>query len=54
MHLWLDQETFPWRGYPESKADLEANSPECEKDDGVVDSEIEYVRVWQKPGMDKE
>ncbi|WP_240919783.1 family 16 glycosylhydrolase [Paraglaciecola sp. 20A4] len=54
MHLWLDQETFPWRGFPESKADLEANSPDAEKDDGVVDFEIEYVRVWQKPGMDKE
>ena len=49
MHIWLDQETFPWRGYPESKADLELNSPEDEKDDGIVDFEIEYVRVWQTP-----
>lgn len=49
MHLWLDSESFPWRGYPDSKEDLEANSPEGEKDDGVVDFEIEYLRVWQKP-----
>lgn len=49
MHLWLDQETFPWRGYPESKADLEKNSPAGERDDGVVDFEIEYIRVWQQP-----
>lgn len=49
MHIWLDQETFPWRGFPESKQDLELNSPEGEKDDGVVDFEIEYLRVWQQP-----
>ncbi|MBK1880057.1 family 16 glycosylhydrolase [Pelagicoccus mobilis] len=48
MHLWLDSESFPWRGYPDSKEDLERNSPEGEKDDGVVDYEIEYVRVWQR------
>ncbi|TRX57979.1 family 16 glycosylhydrolase [Thalassomonas sp. M1454] len=46
--LWLDQETFPWHGVPKSKEDLERNSPEGEKDDGVVDFEIEYVRVWQQ------
>ena len=49
MHLWLDSESFPWRGYPDSKEDLEANSPEGEKDDGIVDFEVEYLRVWQKP-----
>lgn len=49
MHLWLDSESFPWRGFPDSKVDLEANSPEGEKDDGVVDFEIEYLRVWQTP-----
>jgi beta-glucanase (GH16 family) len=49
MHLWLDSETFPWRGYPDSKEDLEKNSPEGEKDDGIVDFEVEYLRVWQKP-----
>ena len=49
MHLWLDSESFPWRGYPDSLEDLEANSPEGEKDDGIVDFEIEYLRVWQKP-----
>ncbi|WP_339882629.1 family 16 glycosylhydrolase [Polaribacter vadi] len=48
IHLWLDQETFPWHGVPDSKEDLELNSPEDEKEDGVVDFEIEYVRVWQK------
>lgn len=48
IFLWLDQETFPWRGIPDSKEDLELNSPEGEKDDGVVDFGIEYVRVWQK------
>lgn len=48
ISLWLDQETFPWHGIPDSKEDLELNSPEGEKDDGIVDFEIEYVRVWQK------
>jgi hypothetical protein len=47
ISLWLDQETFPWHGIPDSKEDLELNSPEGEKDDGIVDFEIEYVRVWQ-------
>lgn len=46
--LWFDQETFPWHGVPDSKEDLELNSPEGMKDDGVVDFEIEYVRIWQK------
>ena len=48
IHIWLDQETFPWHGVPDSKEDLELNSPEGKKDDGVVDFEVEYVRVWQK------
>ncbi|SDR69671.1 Glycosyl hydrolases family 16 [Polaribacter sp. KT25b] len=48
LSIWLDQETFPWHGVPDSKKDLELNSPEGKKDDGVVDFEIEYVRVWQK------
>ncbi|MBU2881010.1 family 16 glycosylhydrolase [Psychrosphaera sp. B3R10] len=48
ISLWLDQETFPWHGIPDSKEDLELNSPEGKKDDGIVDFEIEYVRVWQK------
>lgn len=47
--IWLDQETFPWHGIPDSKEDLELNSPEGKKDDGIVDFEIDYVRVWQKP-----
>ncbi|WP_242618747.1 family 16 glycosylhydrolase [Alteromonas sp. KUL49] len=49
ISLWLDQETFPWNGVPDSLEDLEMNSPVGEKEDGVVDFEIEYVRVWQKP-----
>lgn len=50
IKIWLDQETFPWHGVPDSKGDLELNSPKGEKDDGVVDFEIEYVRVWQEAG----
>ncbi|TYA92380.1 family 16 glycosylhydrolase [Seonamhaeicola marinus] len=46
--LWFDQETFPWHGVPDSKADLELSSPIGEKEDGKVDFEIEYLRVWQK------
>lgn len=48
ISIWLDQETFPWHGVPDSKEDLELNSPEGKKEDGVVDFEIEYVRIWQK------
>ena len=48
IFIWLDQETFPWHGVPDSKEDLERNSQQGEKDDGVVDFEIDYVRVWQK------
>lgn len=48
IHIWLDQETFPWHGVPDSLEDLELNSPEGKKEDGVVDFEIEYVRIWQK------
>ncbi|GAB5560483.1 MAG: hypothetical protein SynsKO_21300 [Synoicihabitans sp.] len=48
VSIWLDQETFPWHGIPDSKADLEKNSPRGKKDDGVIDFEIDYVRIWQK------
>ena len=48
IKLWLSQATFPWNGVPDSLADLELNSPVGKKDDGIVDYEIEYVRVWQK------
>ena len=48
IKLWIDQETFPWHGVPDSLEDLEANSPAGEKTDGIVDFEVEYVRVWQK------
>ena len=49
--LWLDQEAFSWHGVPESLEDLGCNSPEGENKDGVVDYQIEYVRVWQKPSQ---
>lgn len=48
ISLWLDQEVFPWHDIPKSKEELEAKSAEGEKEDGVLDYEIEYVRVWQK------
>ena len=48
ISLWLDQECFPWHDVPKSKEELERFSPEGKKEDGVVDFEIEYVRVWQK------
>ena len=48
ISIWLDQETFPWHGVPDSKEDLELNSPDDQKHDGVVDFEIDYVRIWQK------
>ncbi|NJB84029.1 family 16 glycosylhydrolase [Wenyingzhuangia aestuarii] len=40
LKIWLDQETFPWHGVPDSKEDLHPS--------GKVDFEIDYVRVWQK------
>jgi hypothetical protein len=48
VKLWIDQETFPWHGVPDSKEDLELNSPTAKKSDGIVDFEVEYLRVWQK------
>ncbi|AUS05479.1 family 16 glycosylhydrolase [Pseudotamlana carrageenivorans] len=48
INLWLDMEIFPWHDIPKTKAQLEAHSPENKKDDGVIDFEVEYVRVWQK------
>lgn len=48
ISIWLDQETFPWHGVPDSLEDLELNSPEGKKEDGIVDYEIEYIRIWQK------
>lgn len=48
ISIWLDQETFPWHDVPKTKEELERWSPEGKKEDGVVDYEIEYVRVWQK------
>jgi beta-glucanase (GH16 family) len=48
ISLWLDQESFPWHDIPKSKEELERFSPVEKKEDGVVDFEIEYVRVWQK------
>ncbi len=48
INIWLDLEIFPWNGMPDSLDDLEQNSPEGQKEDGIVDFEIDYVRVWQK------
>ncbi|TXE10144.1 family 16 glycosylhydrolase [Seonamhaeicola algicola] len=48
ISIWLDMEIFPWHDIPKSKEELEMHSPENKKHDGVVDFEIEYVRVWQK------
>ncbi|MGA9659817.1 MAG: family 16 glycosylhydrolase [Asticcacaulis sp.] len=48
INLWLDMETFPWNGMPESKEALELNSPPDKKNDGKVDFDIDYIRVWQK------
>ncbi|WP_249476423.1 hypothetical protein, partial [Bacillus altitudinis] len=36
ISIWLDQETFPWHGVPDSKEDLELNSPDDKKEDGIV------------------
>ncbi|MDB4541302.1 hypothetical protein N9192_00225 [Akkermansiaceae bacterium] len=48
INFWLDQEILPWSGIPNSKEDLERNTSEGKKEDGVVDFKIDYVRVWQK------
>lgn len=39
LYIWFDQETFPWHGVPDSKAEVGG--------DGCIDFEIEYYRVWQ-------
>lgn len=48
ISLWLDMEIFTWNDIPKSKEELEAHSPDEKKEDGVVDFEVEYIRVWQK------
>ena len=48
ISLWLDMEIFPWHDIPKSKNELEKHSPDKEKEDGIVEFAIEYVRVWQK------
>lgn len=40
LKIWLDQETFPWHGVPDTKEDLHSS--------GKVEFEVDYVRVWQK------
>ena len=40
IKIWLDQETFPWHGVPDSREEVGG--------DGSIDFEIEYLRVWQK------
>ena len=39
IKIWLDQETFPWHGVPDSMEEVGG--------DGSIDFEIEYLRVWQ-------
>lgn len=48
IHIWLDQECFPWHGLPTSKADLTLNGTVAQKAGGYMDYEIEYVRVWKR------
>lgn len=43
IHIWLDQETFPWHGVPDLNEDLDLNSPENKKKDDIVGYEIEHV-----------
>ncbi|MCD6374172.1 MAG: family 16 glycosylhydrolase [Caldisericaceae bacterium] len=38
--IWVDSETFPWLGVPDSKEEVGPN--------GIAAYEIEYIRVWQK------
>lgn len=46
--LWLDMETFPWHGVPESAEDLERSEPEPKRGDAKVEFEVDYVRLWQR------
>ncbi|MDA9201982.1 family 16 glycosylhydrolase [Flavobacteriaceae bacterium] len=48
IHIWLDMEIFPWHDIPKSKEELETFSGEANKHDGILEFEIDYVRVWQK------
>lgn len=48
LKIWLDMETFPWHGVPDSKSDLTLNGTTAEKDNGRMDYTVDYVRVWQR------
>ena len=48
INLWLDIEVFPWNGMPLSKEDLTLNGTDEQKAKGIMDYEIDYIRVWQK------
>ncbi|NIJ46336.1 hypothetical protein FHR24_002820 [Wenyingzhuangia heitensis] len=48
INLWLDMEIFSWNGMPESKEDLTLNGTQIQKEKGIMDFEIDYIRVWQK------
>ncbi len=41
--IWVDSETFPWLGVPDSKEEV---GP-----DGVAAYEIDYIRVWQSENL---
>lgn len=47
INLWLDMEIFSWNGMPESKDELTLNGTPEQKKKGIMDFEIDYVRVWQ-------
>ncbi|MDB2702164.1 MAG: family 16 glycosylhydrolase [Wenyingzhuangia sp.] len=40
IKLWISQATFPWHGVPDNIEELGTN--------GIVDYEVDYLRVWQK------
>lgn len=48
ISIWLDNEIFPWNGIPKSKEDLTLNGTAEQKEKGIMDFEIDYVRVWQR------
>ncbi len=48
IYLWLDMEIFSWNGMPESKEDLTQNGTSEQKAKGLMDFEVDYIRVWQK------
>ena len=48
INLWLDMEIFSWNGMPTTKEELTQNGNKKQKAAGIMDFEIDYIRVWQK------